>query len=105
MRVIVTTCRSDEAGNLARRLVEERLVACASLIPGVHSIFHWQGEVCDEEEVIVWMETGAEHVDAATGRLRALHPYDVPKILVIEPERCNDDYRTWLQTVLGAVRP
>jgi periplasmic divalent cation tolerance protein len=101
MRVIVTTCRSDEADALASRLVEDRLVACANLIPGVRSIFHWQGELCREDEVVVWMETSAERVEAATARLRALHSYEVPKILVLEPERCNDDYRAWLASVVG----
>ncbi len=102
MRVIFTTCRSDEAEELASRLVEERLVACANLLTGVRSIFHWQGEVCREEEVVVLMETTADRIDSATARLRALHSYDVPKIIVIEPERCNDDYRSWLRSVVGA---
>jgi periplasmic divalent cation tolerance protein len=97
--VIFTTCRSDEAEALACRLVEERLVGCANLMPGVRSIFHWQGEVCHEDEVVILMETTARRVAAATARLRALHSYDVPKIIVIEPESCDEDYATWLRSV------
>lgn len=105
MRVIFTTCRPDEADALASRLVEERLVACANLLPGVRSVFHWQGEVCREEEVVLLMETTALRVEAAVVRLRALHSYDVPKIIVIEPERCDEAYRTWLGEVVdGAAK-
>jgi len=105
MRVIFTTCGPGDADGLASRLVDERLVGCVNLLPGVRSIFHWQGEVCREEEVILIMETAADRVDEATERLRALHPYDVPKIVVLAPEHVNAAYREWLcDVVAGAGR-
>ena len=102
MRIIFATCAADEADALASRLVEERLVACVNVLPGVRSIYRWQGEVCREEEVMLWMETTVDLAPAAAARLRALHSYEVPKIIVIAPERCDDAYRAWLEEVTGS---
>ncbi len=96
MRVIFATCSASEADDLADRLVEERLVGCVNVLPGVRSIYRWQGEICRDEEVVLLMETSDARVDAATERLRELHGYEVPKIIVIDPERCDDAYAAWL---------
>ena len=110
MRLIFATCSSDEAESLARTLLEEmpnaylspelgkeRLVGCANLIPGVTSLYWWDEELTLDEEVVMFMETTAEQVDEATERLRELHPYDVPKIVVIDPEDADPDYMAWLR--------
>ena len=102
MRVIFATCSSDEAEALASRLVEERLVGCVNLLPGARSIYRFEGRVCRETEVVMWMETTDELAAAAAARLRALHSYRVPKIVVFEPERCDADYGAWLAAETGA---
>jgi periplasmic divalent cation tolerance protein len=101
MRVIFATCSAAEADTLASRLVEERLVGCVNVLPGVRSIYHWQGEVCRDEEIVLLMETTDSLADAASERLRALHSYDVPKVVVIAPERCDEAYAAWLDEVTG----
>jgi periplasmic divalent cation tolerance protein len=101
MRVLFATCSPAEADTLAARLVEERLVACVNVLPGVRSVYRWQGEVCRDEEVVLLMETTAGLAAAAAERLRALHSYDVPKIIEIAPERCDDAYRAWVEEVTG----
>ena len=99
MRVILATCSPSEADSLARALLEERLIGCANLIPGVRSHYWWQGELCSDEETLLLMETPASRVAAATTRLRALHSYDVPKIVVLDPADCDPAYRAWLEGV------
>jgi periplasmic divalent cation tolerance protein len=83
------------APDLVRTLVQERLVACGNVLPGVRSFYWWEGEVQDDEEVVLFMETAAERVDAMIARLRELHPYDVPKIVVLEPDAVNAEYLAW----------
>jgi periplasmic divalent cation tolerance protein len=76
--------------------VTERLVACANITPGVRSLYRWQGEVCDEREALLVMETTRARLPEATARLRALHSYSVPKIVAIEPAEVDEDYLRWV---------
>lgn len=64
----------------AATLLDERLIACANLLPGVQTLFLWQGARGDAEETAALFKTGAARLDAAMRRLRALHPYDAPAI-------------------------
>ncbi len=100
--ILVTTCSPDRAEGLLESLLSERLVACGNLVSGVLSRYWWEGEICREEEVILWMETRAELASQAAERLHKLHPYDVPKILTLDPSDCNADYVDWLRGAIGA---
>ncbi|MBW2229334.1 MAG: divalent-cation tolerance protein CutA [Deltaproteobacteria bacterium] len=102
MRVIFATCSASEAETLAERLLEERLIGCANLIPGVRSLYRWQGELQRDEEVVMWMETTEGLAEAAARRLRELHSYDVPKIVTLDPAACDPAYQEWLDEVTGA---
>lgn len=99
MRLIFATCSPDGAEPLLRSLLEERLVACGNLIPGVTSLYWWQGEIERDGEVVMWMETTAALAQRARERLRELHPYDVPKIVVLDPADVDPDYLAWLREV------
>jgi periplasmic divalent cation tolerance protein len=102
LRIIFATCSAGEAEPLAERLLAERLIGCANLVPGARSLYHWQGELCRDEEVVMLMETTAQLADAAVRRLGELHSYDVPKIITLEPAACEPAYRAWLNEVTGA---
>lgn len=105
MRLIFATCSPAEAEPVLRTLLEERLVGCGNLIPGVTSLYWWQGEIARDEEVVILMETTAELVQQAAARLRELHPYDVPKIVVLDPATADADYVAWLCGVTAQVGP
>ncbi len=96
IRVVLTTAPPDIAADLVRTLVAEGLVACGNIVPGVRSIYVWQGEVCDEAEAVILLETAGARVDATMQRLRALHPYECPKILALEPTAVLDAYAAWV---------
>ena len=106
MRLILATCSEEHAESLLLQLLEARLVGCGNLVPGIVSHYWWQGKIERDQEVLMLMETTVEQADAAVIQLRELHPYDVPKILVIDPERADPAYADWLRGVVqGGAEP
>lgn len=97
MRIVFVTCPPDQAASLLKQLVEESLVACGNIISGVRSIYRWKGQICDEPEAVLLMETSDTRVDAMMNRLKELHPYEVPKILTIEPKEGLLAYLQWVE--------
>lgn len=102
IRVIFTTSSMAEAPSLVRTLVEERLVACGNIVPHVRSIYRWDGDICDDTEAMMFFETTRERVDAALARIKALHSYDCPKLVVLMPA---DVDATWAAWVRASTRP
>ena len=96
--VVVTTAPdADVAESLGRRLVEERLAACANVIPGVTSVFRWEGEVQTEGEVLVLLKSTESVFAALRDRLVTLHPYDVPEVLRLPVAAGSDAYLDWVR--------
>ena len=97
-RIVLTTVGSrEEAERLARTLVEERLAACVTAIPGAQSIYRWQGEVESSAETLLLIKTSLEHLPALEGRLHALHSYQTPEFLVLMVESGSHAYLDWMQ--------
>jgi periplasmic divalent cation tolerance protein len=97
-RIVLTTAANpDEAAMLAGTLVEERLAACASLIPGVQSIYHWEGQVESSTEALLLLKTTADLLPALEARLRELHSYQIPEFLVVDVDSGSHSYLDWLQ--------
>jgi len=84
--VFTTLPSADKAAELAKALVEERLAACANLLPAIRSIYRWQGKLQDENEVLVLLKTRAEHLERLKLRILELHPYEVPEVLAVPVE-------------------
>lgn len=101
MRVVFVTCSPDEADSLLRTLLEERLVACGNIFSGVRSLYIWQGEICDDAETVILMETLEERVEAAMERIRELHSYDTPKIVTFAVPERDAGYYGWLREVVA----
>jgi periplasmic divalent cation tolerance protein len=100
-RIVLTTCANhDEANRLARTLVEEHLAACATLIPAVQSIYHWQGKVESATETLLLLKTGPDQLAALQARLIELHSYQTPEFLVLPVESGSAPYLEWLQASL-----
>jgi periplasmic divalent cation tolerance protein len=101
IRLVLTTAASPgEASRLARTLVEERLAACATLIPGVQSIYHWQGQIESSTETLLLLKTGLGQIDALQARLHELHSYQTPEFLVLGVEGVSHPYLDWLTASL-----
>lgn len=95
--VLTTAATPDEAARLARTLVEERLAACATLIPSVQSIYHWEGMVESATETLLLLKTGPDQLAALEARLHQLHAYQTPEFLVLGVEAASQGYLDWLQ--------
>jgi periplasmic divalent cation tolerance protein len=97
-RLVLCTCPdAPTASRLARALVEERLAACVNVVGGVASTYRWNGEVHVDDEVLLVIKTMADRFEAMQARLVALHPYDVPEVLAIEPTGGAAPYLAWLE--------
>ena len=97
MQVLLTTIPTAQAKSLVRQLLELRLVACGNILQGAKSLYWWNGEIQEEEESVIIMETTDEQVEYARQALMDFHPYDVPKILTLEPTSANEAYLEWLK--------
>ena len=99
MYVVLCNCPPDRAVDIARPLVAEGLAACVNILPGVRSLYVWDGAVHDEAETTLLIKVAADKVDALRERLRALHPYEVPEILAlpVDTARSDPDYVAWVR--------
>jgi periplasmic divalent cation tolerance protein len=98
--VLTTTANPDEAARLGRTLVEEKLAACATLIPAVQSIYRWKGEIESSTETLLMLKTGPEQLAALEARLHELHSYETPEFLVLDVDAASQPYLNWLQASL-----
>ena len=87
----------DTAVALARTLVDERLAACVNLLPGALSIYRWESEVEQAEEVLAVIKTTADRLPALMARLRALHPYDCPELIALDAVAGLPAYLDWVR--------
>jgi periplasmic divalent cation tolerance protein len=99
--VLTTLGAADDAAGLARTLVEERLAACVNVLPGVTSVYRWQGSVEQDEEQLLVIKTTSSLVEALQVRFRALHPYEVPEFLVVPVSGGSEAYLGWLCGSVG----
>ena len=96
-RIVLTTESTlEEANKLGRTLVEERLVACATLLPVVQSIYHWNEQIQSAPETMVLLKTSTNMLEALEKRLKELHSYRVPEFLVLPVESGSAAYLEWL---------
>lgn len=97
----VTVGSRAEAERIAEAVVVEKLAACANILPGVHSVFEWEGNLCREEETVLILKTTAGRADALTARIKALHSYDCPCIVFLPLAGGNADFLKWVAEQTG----
>ncbi|MGA2569729.1 MAG: divalent-cation tolerance protein CutA [Terracidiphilus sp.] len=104
-RIVMTTSASaEEAARLGRALVEERLAACATLLPAVHSIYRWRGQIESSAEALLLLKTDGDRLPSLESRLKELHTYDTPEFLVLAVESGSHAYLEWLRESLQAAK-
>jgi periplasmic divalent cation tolerance protein len=87
----------DSARRIARALVEQRLAACVNLLPGVQSVYRWQGAVEEEGEVTLLIKTSAARYAELEAAIRALHPYQLPEVIAVPIADGLPDYLDWIR--------
>ena len=95
--IILSTVDSpDYAQNIAHALVERRLAACVNIVPGVESIYRWQGKIDSAQELLLVIKTASDRFEQVREALRELHPYEVPECVMVEIEQGSAEYLEWL---------
>ena len=80
-RLVLCNTPPDAAEKLARVLVEERLAACVNIIPGVKSVYRWEGKIHVDTEHTLLIKTSAHRLGVMTQRIKELHPYELPEVI------------------------
>ena len=99
--VLSTAPDRASAERIARSLVESRLAACVNLVPGIRSVYRWEGEVEEADEVLLVAKTTAARLEELERALVGLHPYDVPECVALDPSRVEASYLAWLAGACG----
>ncbi len=94
--VLVTTPTPERAAEIARALVEERLAACGNVVPGLRSVYRWEGKVHDDAEALLVLKTTRARFEALRDRVLALHPYAVPEVIAVPVEAGSAAYLAWI---------
>jgi periplasmic divalent cation tolerance protein len=99
--LVLTTCGSaEEAGRIARALVESKLAACVNIGPGSRSIYRWQGAIEESGEWALTIKSRSDLFEALSMELRQLHSYETPEILVLPIAEGGAAYLRWMDAEL-----
>jgi len=94
---VYITCKDvNEAKMVGKNLVQERLAACANILPGMISCYWWDGEVQEETEVVLILKSKESHAKKLVERVNALHSYDVPCVVFLPIQDGNPAYLKWI---------
>lgn len=96
----MVTLPPERALDLARILVAEHLAGCVNIVPGLQSVYRWQGEVAEDPESLLLIKTSGEQYPDLEARIKAVHPYEVPEIIALQYDRANSDFQEWLRRSL-----
>lgn len=95
--VCFCTCPDRATGDrLAEILVAERLAACVNVVPGLHSVYRWQGAIERSDEVLLLAKTTAARLPALSARIVALHPHELPEVVAVEVAGGLSAYLDWV---------
>jgi periplasmic divalent cation tolerance protein len=98
VKVVLSTVAAEAAEKLASTLVEERLAACVNVLPGLVSIYRWDGAIERADEVLLVAKTSDARLDELLARIGEIHPYSVPEIVAIDAARVNRKYLEWVDS-------
>ena len=100
----VTVPNDEEANRIANSLVQEKLVACVNIVPGIRSCYWWQGKVQNDSEILLILKTTRSKLTALSKRVRKLHSYSVPEVIGLPIVGGNRDYLKWIGESLKTKR-
>jgi len=97
--IVLNTCPDkDTATSVASALIQQHLAACVNILPGLTSIFHWQGQIESGEEVLLLIKTTKEAYEAVQATICDIHPYELPEIIAVPINAGLPAYLAWIGT-------
>ncbi len=99
--IYTTFADAEQAKALGKKLILEKLAACVNIFPGMISLYAWEGQMQTEPEAAMFIKTRSEKREDALGRIRELHPYETPALLVLPIEYADEAYAKWLISATG----
>lgn len=100
--VVFVTCGSaEEAKRIARALVEERLAACVNISSPIRSLYRWEGQVCDDQEVLLVIKTARALFDRVRRAVEKRHSYQVPEVICLPVIDGAPNYLNWLSAAVS----
>jgi len=94
--IYMTAPSSDDAVRIAKELLRLKLVACVNIMTEVNSLFVWQGDLAQEDEVAVIMKSRSDLVKNISDKIKELHPYQVPCITAMDIDYIEPDFARWI---------
>lgn len=94
--VLTTVANPVEAEMLIKGLLERRLIACGTMLPGARSLYRWEGRIADESETVVLLKTRSAVLHALESAFAELHPYKVPELLALSATSGLERYVAWI---------
>ena len=94
--VLTTLATTEDAVKLVKALLDRRLVACGTVMPGARSLYRWEDKLADEEEVVVMLKTRSGAVHGLERAFKELHPYKVPELLAVPVSGGLERYLGWI---------
>lgn len=94
--LVFISCPTEAAAPLARALVEARLAACVNILPGLRSVYRWQGQVCEDAETLLLAKTTADRFEALKAAVLNQHPSELPEIVAVKLSDAHAPFLQWL---------
>ena len=98
--VFVTVSNEAEAKSLAKGAVEAKLAACVNIVPGITSVYSWEGKVCEDGELLLIMKTCSSKIEALHAFIREKHSYDTPEFITLPVMAGSAAYLHWMKQSL-----
>lgn len=98
IRLVYIPCPDEScAREIGRKLVEQRLAACANIVPKMTSIYRWEGKLEEDREALLLLKTVEENLKALQEKVKSLHPYRLPAIVAYPAVAGNPEYLDWVR--------
>ena len=99
--VLITAPSKEVARGIARRLLEDKLAACVNILPAINSLYVWEGELQDDEEVLLIVKSRSEVFEKGlVPAVQSIHPYEVPEIIAIPVVMGLQSYLDWIKSLV-----
>lgn len=101
-QLVLCTCPDENTAiNIAENIVAQKLAACVNVLPGVYSVYHWEGNVESAKEHILLIKTTGQKYTALEKVIKTLHPYEVPEIIAVDISNGLPEYLKWLDNSIN----